>query len=92
MKKSELVGAVAEKAELSKKDAEKACAAFVDAITEALVEGDKVSLVGFGTFSVKDRPAREGINPFTKESIHISASKAPVFKAGKALKDTVNNR
>ncbi len=92
MKKSELVGAVAEKAGLSKKDAELACAAFVDAITEALVEGDKVSLVGFGTFSVKDRPAREGINPFTKESIHIAASKAPVFKAGKSLKDTVNNK
>jgi len=90
MKKSELVGAVAEKAGLSKKDAEKACAAFVDAITEALVEGDKVSLVGFGTFSVKDRPARVGINPFTKETIQISASKAPVFKAGKALKETVN--
>ncbi|MDX1358484.1 MAG: HU family DNA-binding protein [Clostridia bacterium] len=90
MKKSELVGAVAEKAGLSKKDADKACAAFVEVITEALVKGEKVSLVGFGTFSVKDRPARQGINPFTKETIQIAASKAPVFKAGKALKDTVN--
>ncbi len=90
MKKAELVGAVAEKAGLSKKDSEKACAAFVDVITEALVKGDKVALVGFGTFSVKDRPAREGINPFTKEPIHIKESKAPVFKAGKSLKDTVN--
>ena len=90
MKKSELIGAVAEKAGLSKKDAEAACSAVFEAITEALVEGDKVSLVGFGTFSVKDRPAREGINPFTKETIQIAASKAPVFKAGKALKETVN--
>lgn len=90
MKKSDLVGIVAEKAGLSKKDADKAVAAFVDAITEALVEGDKISLVGFGTFSVKDRPAREGINPFTKEAIKIAASKAPVFKAGKSLKETVN--
>lgn len=90
MKKSDLVGVVAEKTGLSKKDSEKACTAFVDAVTEALVKGDKISLVGFGTFSVKDRPAREGINPFTKETIKIAASKAPVFKAGKALKDTVN--
>ena len=90
MKKSELVGAVADKAGLSKKDAEAACAAFVDAVTEALVNGEKVSLVGFGTFSVKDRPARDGVNPFTKEKISIAASKAPVFKAGKALKETVN--
>jgi DNA-binding protein HU-beta len=90
MKKSELVGAVADKTGLSKKDAEKACAAFTEVITEALVEGDKVSLVGFGTFSVKDRPARKGINPATMEKITIAASKAPVFKAGKALKETVN--
>lgn len=90
MKKSELVGAVAGKAGLSKKDAEKAIAAFTEVITEALVEGDKVSLVGFGTFSVKDRPARKGINPSTMEKITIAASKAPVFKAGKSLKDTVN--
>lgn len=90
MKKSELVGAVTEKTGLSKKDAEKACNAFIDAIIEAMVKGDKVSLVGFGTFSVKDRPARKGINPATMEKITIAASKAPVFKAGKALKDTVN--
>jgi len=90
MKKSELVGAVAEKTGLSKKDAENACNAFTEAITEAMVKGDKVSLVGFGTFSVKDRPARQGINPATMEKITIAASKAPVFKAGKALKDTVN--
>ncbi|HPQ46456.1 MAG TPA: HU family DNA-binding protein [Clostridia bacterium] len=90
MNKSELVGAVAEKTGLSRKDAEKACNAFTDVLTEAMVAGDKVSLVGFGTFSVKERPAREGINPSTMEKITIAASKAPVFKAGKALKDVVN--
>ncbi len=90
MNKTELVAAVAAKAELSKKEAEAAVAATLDAITEALVEGDKVALVGFGTFSVKERAARTGINPLTKESIEIAASKAPAFKAGKALKDAVN--
>ncbi|MBN2559110.1 MAG: HU family DNA-binding protein [Clostridia bacterium] len=90
MNKSELVGAVAEKAGLSKKDADKACEAFVEVMTEALAKGDKVSLVGFGTFGIKERPAREGINPFTQEKIKIAASKAPFFKAGKALKETVN--
>jgi DNA-binding protein HU-beta len=90
MKKSELVGAVADKTGLSRKDAESACNAFTEVLTEAMVAGDKVSLVGFGTFSVKERPAREGINPSTMEKIKIAASKAPVFKAGKALKDIVN--
>lgn len=89
MTKSELITAVAEKANLSKKDAESAVSAVIEAITEALADGDKVSLVGFGTFSVKDRAARTGINPLTKEKIEIAASKAPAFKAGSALKDAV---
>jgi len=89
MTKGELVSAVAEKANLSKKDAESAIKAITEAITEALAEGEKVSLVGFGTFSVKDRAARTGINPLTKEKIEIAASKAPAFKAGSALKDAV---
>lgn len=90
MKKSELVAAVAEKAGLTKKDANSACTAFIDIITETLAAGDKVSLVGFGTFSVKQRKARDGVNPFTGEKIRIAASKAPSFKAGKTLKDSVN--
>ncbi len=90
MNKTELVAAVAAKAELSKKDAEAAVAAVVDAITGALADGEKVSLVGFGTFEVKERAARTGLNPRTKEKIEIAASKAPAFKAGKALKDAVN--
>ena len=90
MNKTELVAAVAAKADLSKKEAEAAVSATLDAITEALADGDKVALVGFGTFSVKDRAARTGINPLTKESIQIAASKAPAFKAGKALKDAIN--
>ena len=90
MNKTELVAAVAAKAELSKKDADAAVSAVVDAITEALADGDKVSLVGFGTFAVKERAARTGINPRTGESVAIAASKAPAFKAGKALKDAVN--
>ena len=90
MNKTELVAAVAEKAELSKKDADKAVAAVIDAITDALVGGDKVQLVGFGTFEVRARGARTGRNPQTKETITIAASKAPVFKAGKAFKDAVN--
>ncbi len=90
MKKSELVEAVVAKTGLTKKDADAACQAVFKSITEALVKGDKVSVVGFGTFSVRERAAREGINPFTKETIHIAASKAPVFKAGKSLKETVN--
>lgn len=90
MNKTELVAAVAAKAELSKKDADAAVTAVVDAITEALAEGDKIALVGFGTFSVKERAARTGLNPQTKEKIEIAASKAPAFKAGKALKDAIN--
>ena len=89
MNKTELVAAVAAKAALSKKDADAAVAAVVDAITGALADGEKVSLVGFGTFEVKERAARSGLNPRTKEKIVIPASKAPAFKAGKALKDAV---
>ena len=90
MNKTELVAAVAQKAELSKKDAEKAVAAVTAAITDALCAGDKVQLVGFGTFEVSERAAREGRNPQTGETMTIAASKAPKFKAGKALKDLVN--
>ena len=90
MTKAELISVVAQKTELSKKDSEKAVSAVVDAITEALASGDKVSLVGFGTFEVKERGERKGINPRTKEEITIAASKLPCFKAGKALKDSVS--
>ncbi len=90
MNKSELVAAVAEQAAISKKDAEKAVNAVVAAITDALVDGDKVQLVGFGTFEVRARDARTGKNPRTGEVIKIAASKVPAFKAGKALKDAVN--
>lgn len=86
MNKTELIDAVAKKAELSKKDAEKAINAVMDAVKDALAEGDKVQLVGFGTFEVKERAARTGINPRTKSKIEIPASKAPVFKAGQGLK------
>ena len=89
MNKAELINAVAASAELSKKDAEKAVAATLDAITAALAEGDKVQIVGFGSFEVKKRAARTGRNPRTKETIEIPASAMPVFKAGKALKDAV---
>ena len=90
MNKTELTAALAAKTGLAKKDAEKALNAFVDVVTEALAQGDKVQVVGFGSFEVKDRPARTARNPRTGEEIEIGASKAPVFKAGKALKDTVN--
>ncbi len=90
MNKAELINAAAEKAGLSKKDTEAAINAAIDAITEALADGDKVQLVGFGGFEVKERAARIGRNPRTKESIEIPASKIPVFKAGKALKDVVS--
>ena len=89
MTKAELIGAVAAKAELSKKDSEKAVNAVLAAITEALAEGQKVSLVGFGAFEVKERSARSGINPRTQEKITIEASKLPTFKASKALKEAV---
>lgn len=90
MNKTELVTAIAENAEISKKDAEKAMKAFVEVITEELKKGEKVQLVGFGTFEVIERAAREGRNPLTGEKMNIKASKAPKFKAGKALKDAVN--
>lgn len=90
MNKTELVAAMAEKAALSKKDAEAALKAFIDVVTEELTNDGKVQLVGFGTFEVSQRAAREGINPLTKEPMSIPASKAPKFKAGKALKETVN--
>ena len=89
MNKTELIAAVAERADLSKKDAEAAVNAFVDAVTEALKNGDKVQLVGFGSFEVKQRAARTGRNPHTMEEIEIAAAKVPAFKPGKALKDAV---
>ena len=90
MNKNELVASVAEKAGLTKKDAEKAVGAIFESIQQALVEGDKVQVIGFGTFEVKERSARAGRNPRTNETIKIPASKNPAFKAGKALKDAVN--
>ena len=90
MNKTELVAAVAEKAEISKKDSEKALKAFVDVVTEQLKAYDKVQLVGFGTFEVSKRAAREGRNPQTGKTMKIAACKAPKFKAGKALKDAIN--
>ena len=89
MNKAELVAAVAEKAGLSKKDSEKAINAAFDSITAALAGGEKVQLVGFGAFEVKERNARVGRNPKTREEIEIPASRVAVFKAGKALKDSV---
>ncbi|AUB78014.1 MULTISPECIES: HU family DNA-binding protein [Spiribacter] len=90
MNKSELIDAVAESADLSKADATKAVDAFASTVTDALNQGDQVTLVGFGTFTVRERAARTGRNPRTGESINIAASKVPGFKAGKALKDAVN--
>ena len=90
MNKTELVAAMAEKAELSKKDAESALKAFIDVVSDELTKGGKVQLVGFGTFEVAERAAREGINPLTKKPMSIPASKAPKFKAGRGLKDAVN--
>ncbi len=90
MNKSELVAAVMGKTEMTKKDTEKAVNAVIEAITNALVDGDKVQLVGFGTFEVRERGARTGKNPRTGEAIKIAASKSPAFKAGRALKDAVN--
>ena len=90
MNKTELVAAVAEQADISKKDAEKVLKAFVDVVTEEMKKGEKVKLVGFGTFEVSERAAREGRNPQTGKTMKIEACKAPKFKAGKALKDAVN--
>jgi len=92
MNKAELIAAVAAKTGDTKKGVEASVNAFVDVVTEALVNGDKVQLVGFGSFEVRKRAARKGRNPQTKEEIKIPASKAPVFKAGKALKDLVNKK
>ena len=90
MNKTELVAAIAEKTELTKADSEKALKALIETVTETLKKGDKVQLVGFGTFEVSNRPARTGHNPRTGKSLKIKASKAPKFKAGKAFKDALN--
>ena len=92
MNKTELVDAIAKQSKLTKKDAEAALKAFTDTVTKALKKGDKVQLVGFGTFEVSERAARKGKNPQTGEAIKIPASKSPKFKAGKALKETVNTK
>ena len=90
MNKTELIAAIAERAEISKKDAEKALKAFTEAVADELVKGEKVQLVGFGTFEVSERAAREGRNPKSGGPMKIEASRTPKFKAGKALKDMVN--
>ncbi|MGI6668323.1 MAG: HU family DNA-binding protein [Acetivibrionales bacterium] len=90
MNKADLVKSISEKSDLTRADAEKALNAFIESVEEALVNGDKVQLVGFGSFEVRERAARKGRNPQTNEEITIKASRAPVFKSGKALKDLVN--
>ena len=90
MNKAELISAMSEKAEISKKDEEKALNAFTDVVAEELKKGEKIQLVGFGTFEVTERAARTGRNPQSGEEMNIPASKAPKFKAGKALKDLIN--
>ena len=92
MNKSELISAMANETGATKKEAEASVNAFIEVVKNALVEGDKVQLVGFGSFEVRKRAARKGRNPQTKEEIKIPASKAPVFKAGKALKDVINEK
>ncbi len=92
MNKAELVAAMSDKAGLTKKDAENALKAFTDVVAEELKKGEKIQLVGFGTFEVSERAARTGRNPQTGEEMKIPASKAPKFKAGKALKDIVNSK
>lgn len=89
MTKTELISAVSEKTEMTKKDSEKVISALLEAITESLEQGEKVQLVGFGTFEVRERAERTGVNPQTKEKITIAATKAPAFKAGAALKEAV---
>ncbi len=89
MNKAQLIAKIAEDAGMQKKEAEKAVNSFVGVVTDALKSGDKIQMVGFGTFEVRERAQRKGFNPSTKEEITIPASKAPVFKAGKALKDAV---
>ena len=90
MNKTELIAAIAEKTELSRKDADKALKAFTEVVEEELKKGEKIQLVGFGTFEVSERAAREGRNHQTGETMQIAASKSPKFKAGKALKDAIN--
>ena len=90
MNKTELINSMAKKANLTKKDATEALNAFIETVQEALMDGDKVSLVGFGTFETRERAAREGRNPRTKETIQIPASTVPAFKAGKEFKEIVN--
>lgn len=90
MNKADLIKSMSEKGELSKVDAEKALNAFIESVEEALVNGDRVQLIGFGSFEVRERAARVGRNPQTMKEIKIKASKAPVFRVGKALKDMVN--
>ena len=90
MNKTELVAAIAERTELTKKDADQALKAFIDVVGDELSKGEKIQLAGFGTFEVTERAAREGRNPLTGEKMQIKASKAPKFKAGKALKDSIN--
>ena len=90
MNRAELIAAMAKKADLTQKDAEKALKAFTDVVSAELKKGGKIALVGFGTFEVSERAAREGRNPLTGKSMKIAASKAPKFKAGKALKDMIN--
>ena len=92
MDKTELVSAIADRAEMTKKDAEKALTAFTEVVTKELKKGGKIQLVGFGTFEVSERAAREGRNPQTGDTMKIAASKAPKFKPGKALKDEVNKK
>ncbi|MBQ7834938.1 MAG: HU family DNA-binding protein [Ruminiclostridium sp.] len=89
MTKAEFIAAVAAKSDMTKKDTEKAVSAVIDTITDTLAKGEKIQLVGFGTFEVRERAAREGINPQTKKKIKISATKVPAFKAGSALKEAV---
>ncbi len=91
MNKADLISQVAEKTEMTKKDAEKAVSALLASIEEALSKGEKVQLVGFGTFEIRERAARKGRNPQTGEEISIAAARVPVFKAGKALRDTVSS-
>ena len=91
MTKAELVSEVAAKSGLSKKDSEKAIASVIETITETLAKGESIQLVGFGTFEVRERAARSGINPQTKKKIQIPATKVPAFKAGRGLKDAVSN-
>lgn len=92
MNKQELLSAMAEKSGLTKKDSEAALAAFIETVQDTLKKGEKVQLIGFGSFEVRDRAARTGKNPLTGEKMNIPAAKVPAFKAGRALKDLVNNK